>query len=153
MGGMLTPQQWQHIALVREYNSAFKLYVNGVAVGSVPDSGNALTPPILKLGVHANNGQSGLVGKMDDVRIYNRALTGVEVTELYREAQASIACSQVRVCWQSLTNKTYQVQYRTNLSSDAWVNLGSAIPGNNNTQCVTDEIVTPQRFYRVVPSL
>lgn len=151
-GGMLTPQQWQHITMVRQYGDSFKLYVNGTLVASAADNGKALTPPAVNLGRNPNHGQTGLVGKFDDFRIYDRALSSAEIAELYAEPGLGIAVSQVRLCWKTRTDKSYQVQYRSTLTTNNWVNLGSPIPGNGETQCITDEIVSPQRFYQVLPS-
>jgi hypothetical protein len=44
---------WTHVVMVRDYNTAFRLYVNGTQVGTTTDSGSeALTPPIPKIGRH-----------------------------------------------------------------------------------------------------
>jgi hypothetical protein len=147
---------WHHIAVLRNGNKLVT-YVDGIrtAETNTAQIANIQNSEPLRIGRSACSGVDPtpvLVGEIDEVRIYNRALSSVEVRQLYSEGQLNIAVSQVRLCWQTLTNKTYQVQYRTNLSLDSWVNLGSAIPGNDSTQCVTDDIVTPQRFYRVVPS-
>jgi hypothetical protein len=150
VGGSLTPQTWQHIAMVRDYGNSFRLFVNGVLVGSAPDNGKPLTPPIVNLGRNPNHGQQGLVGKIDDFRIYDRALTSPDVSKLYREPGLNIAFSQIRLCWDSQPNKAYQIQYQTALTTNQWLNLGGPIPGDGSTKCVTDNIVGPQRFYRVI---
>lgn len=47
---------------------------------------------------------------------------------------------------------SYQVQYRSNLTSGDWVNLGGVVSGTNISLSVTDAISNdPQRFYRVLP--
>ena len=63
-----------------------------------------------------------------------------------------IRLSQVEVCWESLTNKTYQVQYSLALMSNIWVNLGGPVAGNGSTNCVTDALTCSHRYYRVVAS-
>jgi subtilisin-like proprotein convertase family protein len=61
--------------------------------------------------------------------------------------------SVARFNWNSLPGPHYQVQYRTNLLTGAWQNLGVPIPGTNTTMGVTDLISNdPARFYRVVVS-
>ncbi len=54
--------------------------------------------------------------------------------------------------WQSLTNKSYQVQYQSALTTNAWTALGSPTPGNGTTNCIWDTVPPgePQRFYRVI---
>ena len=65
---------------------------------------------------------------------------------------ATIRCSQVEVCWNSKTNKTYQVQYRSSLTTNLWTDFGTLQPGNGSTECVTDSVPAgqPHKFYRVV---
>lgn len=55
--------------------------------------------------------------------------------------------------WNALTGLVYQVQYKTNLLSTNWLNLGSPIVATNSTVIMTNAI-TPdrQRFYRTVIS-
>ncbi len=66
------------------------------------------------------------------------------------DLQASIAVSSVDICWPGRTNRMYQVQYSSELTANAWVDLGAPVQGNG-TNCVTDAIRgTERRFYRVV---
>lgn len=76
---------------------------------------------------------------LDDV-----SLTGVAPT-------VSIRVSQVQICWDSMTNLNYQVEFRSALTSNSWIPLGGSISGNGSRLCVQDAIVTgqPQKFYRV----
>ncbi|MEO7678429.1 MAG: hypothetical protein ABIV39_16850 [Verrucomicrobiota bacterium] len=64
---------------------------------------------------------------------------------------ATIRLSQVEVCWNSQSNLTYQVQYRSDLTSNLWSSLGNCIRSTGSRSCITDPIVVgqPQRFYRV----
>ena len=52
--------------------------------------------------------------------------------------------------WVGLMNRTYQVQYKTNLNQSAWLNLGSPITAAGGTVTATDSITNAQRFYRVM---
>lgn len=81
------------------------------------------------------------------------------LTELKLEADllplaASIRLSEAEICWVSQTNKTYQVEYRSNLTTNQWTPLFTNIMGTDETICVYDKIVAgaPQKFYRVVYS-
>jgi hypothetical protein len=64
----------------------------------------------------------------------------------------TIRASQVEVCWNSISNLTYQVQYRSDLTTNVWTSLGGCIRSTNSTSCVYDPTVVgqPQRFYRAV---
>jgi len=63
----------------------------------------------------------------------------------------TIRASQVEVCWNSKSNLTYQVEYRSDLTTNVWTSLGGCMRSTNSTSCVFDPIVVgqPQRFYRV----
>ena len=65
---------------------------------------------------------------------------------------ATLRFSQVEVCWTSESNKQYQVQYQSALTTNAWLNLGSPLPGTGTNTCVNDAIPRgqPQRFYRIL---
>ncbi len=53
--------------------------------------------------------------------------------------------------WSSVSNLTYQVQYRTNLTQTNWLNLGSSILATNGTMTATDTVGSDtNRFYRVL---
>ena len=74
----LTVNAWYHIAGTYD-GSTMNIYVNGQLVGSASASGNinGYTGP-LRL---AANGSGGEVwnGKIDDVRVYSRALSQAEI--------------------------------------------------------------------------
>jgi len=63
-----------------------------------------------------------------------------------------IRVSEVEFCWNSVSNRIYQAQFRSALTTNAWMNLGSPVTGNGSTNCVTDKVPAgePQRFYRVL---
>ncbi len=82
----VTPQTWTHVALVRE-GPRLSLYVDGAidkeaAPGPVP-TGNGTSP----LEIGRAMGTSPFEGLIDDVRIYNRALTPMEMAALARGNQ------------------------------------------------------------------
>ena len=68
-----------------------------------------------------------------------------------QEPHLSIRCSAVELCWQSASNKTYQVQYRSSLTTNQWTDLDAPVQGNGTTTCIVDTVPIgqPQRFYRV----
>ena len=59
--------------------------------------------------------------------------------------------SNAQVCWSSLANKQYQLQYRSAVNSNVWTTLGGTVSGSGVTNCVTDALAGfRQRFYRVL---
>ena len=64
----------------------------------------------------------------------------------------TIRPSEVEVCWNSISNLTYQVQYRSDLTSNLWTPLGDDVLSTGATSCIYDPVVVgePQKFYRVI---
>jgi len=63
----------------------------------------------------------------------------------------TIGVSQVRVCWDSESDAQYQVQYRSDLTTNLWTDLGAALPGTGTTICILDAVLGQERrFYRVI---
>lgn len=84
---------------------------------------------------------------------YNDAgpvIDNISITPL--EEILSIRVSQVELCWDSVTNFTYQVEYRSSLTTNSWVPLGSPRQGIGGIVCTNDTVSLgePQRFYRVL---
>jgi hypothetical protein len=76
IGNVLDQNVWNHAVLI--YNSGTAtLYVNGVNVGSVPAA------DIIFSGIGDNIPGESNYGLIDDLRVYNRALSSSEVTALY----------------------------------------------------------------------
>jgi hypothetical protein len=82
VGGTIQIGTWTHVAMVRDVGRQFHLYVNGQNVASTPDTGGSLTAPVFKLGRHAYDGNSGFSGLIDELKIFDRALTGTEILSL-----------------------------------------------------------------------
>jgi hypothetical protein len=63
----------------------------------------------------------------------------------------TIRASQVEVCWNSISNLTYQVQYRSDLTTNVWTSLVDCVRSVGSTSCIVHPIVVgqPQMFYRV----
>jgi hypothetical protein len=60
--------------------------------------------------------------------------------------------SEIEVCWNSRSNRMYQIQYRSDLTTNLWTDLLPPIPGSGSTNCVSDGIPLGehQQFFRVV---
>lgn len=77
---------------------------------------------------------------VDDVRIERLPL------------RSSIRVSEVEIVWETVADKFYQVQYRSELTSNLWTDLVSPIQGNGTTNRLKDavSVEVPKRFYRVI---
>ena len=62
-----------------------------------------------------------------------------------------IRVSEVEVRWNSLTNATYQVEYRSSLTTNLWTTLTNCVPSGGSETCIYDKVrrEEPQRYYRV----
>jgi len=89
----LNRSQWYHVASV--YNgSILKLYINGVLVNSASATGS-IPSSILTLGKNPSASTNFFKGKIDEVRVFNVALTDAQVQRMvYQEIQNT--ASQVR---------------------------------------------------------
>lgn len=80
---------WHHYAATYD-GSIAKLYVDGVVVGSLATSGNiAYSGTPLNIGRY-DGGSYTFNGDIDDVRLYNRALTQAEVQQQYQSYDSQI---------------------------------------------------------------
>lgn len=63
----------------------------------------------------------------------------------------NIRVSQVELCWDTASNDVYQLQYRSTLTTNAWLPFGSAIVGNGSRFYTNDTLLLgqPQKFYRL----
>jgi hypothetical protein len=86
IGYPFTIGTWYHIAWSRN-GDTWKVYINGNKKGSdIIDSCNLGTPTLnYYIGAEATKPSQFLSGLLDDVRIYNTALTETEIKTLYSE--------------------------------------------------------------------
>ena len=78
--------QWNHIVCLYD-GSHFKVYLNGTQTGTIANSTNPASSASDNLYLGSGGLDSGLhfFGDMDEFRIYNRALTSSEITQLYNQ--------------------------------------------------------------------
>ena len=87
--------KWFHI-LATSDGSTEKIYINGVLSGSISVGATSYccgTDRSVTLGANSGGGGGFFGGKLDDVRIYNRALSASEVTQLYNLGAVNVAHS------------------------------------------------------------
>jgi hypothetical protein len=89
---VISTGNWSFICFVHDSNSGGKLFINGSLVSTVPVIGS-LCSTTNDLYFGCDNGlgilNRFLNGKLDDIGIYNRALTPQEITQLYQQGQAT----------------------------------------------------------------
>lgn len=87
-GAVLQPGKWYHIALTMRGGDAARVYVNGRLVGTnelaVPAQLPNANAFVLGTGEWDSGYYYGLNGKLDETRIYNRALSAHQVRAVMR---------------------------------------------------------------------
>jgi hypothetical protein len=91
-GAQTTPlNQWHHVATVFN-SSTLKFYYDGALVATLPMVMTiAADSRALTIGADVPGILEIFFGKIDEVRIYNRALTDSDVTEMYAEGPTDVA--------------------------------------------------------------
>ncbi|AGZ40002.1 signal peptidase I [Actinoplanes friuliensis] len=76
-----------HFAVGVYDGSALRLYLDGVQVAAQPVTGTITGYPALPLTVSENSATTGLTGSVDEVAIWNKALTATQISTLYALAR------------------------------------------------------------------
>jgi hypothetical protein len=99
--GLVIPGAWDHYCGTFQGNSFIRLYKNGVlnaeiteGVEGVVDAVNGNTGYPLIAGAIADSGRP-LDGSLDEIRLYNRALTATEVAALYGRGTGASGAVQI----------------------------------------------------------
>jgi len=160
------PGVWYHIAYTFDDAADVQtLYVNGAPFVSGANY-NTITYDSHPVILGAEHEQEVITyffhGLIDEASLYSRALSAAEIAAIYaagsagkcreHEIEAAIRVSQVEVSWNGETNSNYQVQYRSDLTTNLWTPLVPCVAGGPSNICVTDAVLRgmPQRFYRVI---
>lgn len=73
---------WHHYAVVQSSRNARQLFIDGVLKASDATSLGQMTPNLNRIGANALDGSRPFAGSLDDIRLYNRALTPAEIASL-----------------------------------------------------------------------
>ena len=79
-------QGWTHVAATWDLADGCRLYVNGLQVGSEPHNTNVQDLAVIRLGSAAED-DVFYEGIMDDVRLFDRALSADEVVEIFSKGE------------------------------------------------------------------
>lgn len=103
------------------------IYINGVLVGSTPKTGNIVSNTDgFAIGDRGTVANTPFKGGIDDVRVYNRALSAAEIKALYNEPHTwSVAAS--KSYWGSRLRSSStdaDSKWGTDGGSEKWLNVG-----------------------------
>jgi hypothetical protein len=129
--------QWHHVALVVDASGG-RLFVDGTQRASQPWTGTpgpTTTTQGLSLAKYPGTAQPCLPGRLDDVRIYSRALGASEVSTLFNVAPAPDTTLPVimQVFTTSRLGGGQNVWWRTNEPSDSQVEYGTTAGYGSST--------------------
>ena len=128
----ITLSQWLHVAVTLTAGVSNILYLNGVAVVSttLPSTALVLTvgtttslPTTLKLGYRGVDNTYAYKGYIDDVRIFEKALTATEVYQIYNKNVTGTTVSQY------LLPRSY-IYTTPSIPAGAWQKISFTIPGD-----------------------
>ncbi len=77
----ISPNKWYHIVFVMDSSQNKSIYVNGALDAGPTSAGGFYTSYVNYIGTSCCGGAG--IGKIDDVRIYNRALSAAEIKQVY----------------------------------------------------------------------
>ncbi len=66
-----------------------------------------------------------------------------------RVSPPTVTSNGVTISWTAILGQTYRLQYKTNLTDSAWVDLSTDVIATNGTMNISDPAIYPQRFYRL----
>ena len=75
-------------------------------------------------------------------------ITGLNLLPAFQSI--ALTNGTVNLAWNSVSNWTYRVQYKTSLADTNWIDLPGDVQATNVTARKTDSTTSMQRFYRVV---
>jgi len=128
------PNQWYSLQIVRSQNMV-TVYRNGIVVGqnqTVNGVSAAFGSRYLQFGHGVAPQEHQLYGQLDDIRIYDRALSGLEVVRLY-DLESGPRVDLAKAVKPTFRNLTVTTNYQLQVSSDlnTWTNQGSAFSATN----------------------
>ena len=146
---------WWQAVVVRSGNNV-SLFTNGVLAVSAPWTGTMVNYPVIELGSMEVNGGNlypsyyPLVGGIDDVAIYNRALSSNEVSQLFQIAPRLLDQPANKVGYWGFPLSLSVAAQGTAPLSYRWFDDGFPIPwGTNATLTFTNLDLTDAGEYSV----
>jgi hypothetical protein len=136
---VVTTNVWHHLVITK-YQTNVLFYTDGSLAGSLPrytQPGQNVTSQQLNIGwngtTYWHSGEH-LYGVLDDVRIYNRALSASEVQQLY-VYESGPQVNLIKAVKPSFSNLTLTTNYQLQVSADlnTWTNQGSAFTATNTS--------------------
>lgn len=123
-GNELLLREWWHVTMVHDGKDD-AIYIDGQEVNRKPAAG-VLNPTTRPLGIGNNPVEGGqyFIGALDEVKIYNKALTSAEITKLYQNGVTSLKDLQ------EIVGRYIQLAYPNPSVNE--VTIKHTLPGNQD---------------------
>ena len=151
--GVYTKGYWESYAVTfNSTNKLISLFINGILDATYTSAYTAQSNSAIAfiLGNQVDT-QHAFTGSLDDVRIYNRALSTNELAQLFQIESAPIlnAFNAIGVATANLKVGTnYQFQVSSNLVN--WINSGSVFTATNSSWTNYYPATSTSQFYRLL---
>lgn len=150
--------KWTHLAFVAT-SSAVTLYTNGVLEGSLTIANFPLPRAYIGADDLHNPGVTDyMLGSLDEIQVFKRALTATEIKNIYSAGSAGLVRApeftgvvstnnnaQVQLNLRGLTGKNFTLYGSSNLVN--WTSMGAVSNPTGAVQYL-DSAANPQKFYR-----
>ena len=140
--GVLKANTWYNVVLTEDANAGGQFFINTTNSGFTSPTSSVSTTQAstITFGARTDHTQF-FVGKIDDVRIYNRALSATEIQALYKYGQNKMASSQTAAPTSQNNLKNGLVGWWTMDGVDMTATLAKDKSGNGHDG--TRTVVTP----------
>ena len=92
----ITANTWYHVCVTMDHSAAAKIYINGNLENTKTGSNLGTDPGgTFNIGNQPTHSSYYMQGRMDQVRVFNKALSQSEVTTLYNETTSTVNTLQV----------------------------------------------------------
>ena len=164
LSGQLGINSWYHLVFISD-GSIGKFYINGVYIGQANIGSTICQNPLtLVLGRGTNGGgPMWYTGKIDDIGIWNRALTLAEITALYNVCADSISTEPTNQEGIIGGFKNFNVihngtginyQWQSNSTNLGWQNVPNQVPytGSNSNSLTINNLTysNHNQLFRVI---
>lgn len=170
---IMADDTWHHCAVVFDPTvgttiGSVQFYIDGVLdILSAPGGTEVNTTTTLNVRIGASRALAGrsLTGKMDDIRIYNRALSGEEIVDLFAPVDIPLQVTgikrledgSVELNWSGAPGE-YFLEYSRDLTEGSWLEISDSeiIEDGETTGTSVDNVIAPAAgndkiFYRFRP--
>jgi hypothetical protein len=154
-----------HQLVVRRSESSFDMFFDNAkltsssTIAAISSTSNGL---LIGRRNPSDNRDFSVDGRLDEVAIWNRALSDAELSALYNGGQGTLLVpipsllsvnvtnKMLTLTWEALAGQNYQVQCIADLTQTNWVNVGVPVNAPTNSIVFSHSVTNAQRFYRLL---